>query len=55
MKKKITAFLQIIYLNSWANNTYEIQHFLIEPWSYFGPLWSCFGAMAQNEVHVDQY
>ena len=42
-KLNFTAFLQLIYLNSWARNVHRTQHFLIQPWTCFGPPWSCFG------------
>ena len=48
-KKNFTAFLQIIYLNFWANNTYEIQQFFINPWTRYGPHWSCFGPVVQKK------
>ena len=48
-KKNFTAFLQIIYLNFGANNTYEIQQFFIYPWTRYGPHWTCFGPVVQKK------
>ena len=48
-KKNFTAFLQIIYLNFWANNKYEIQQFFINPWTRYGPHWTCFGPVVQKK------
>ena len=42
-KLNFTAFLQLIYLNSWTRNVLRTQHFLIQPWTCFSPPWSCFG------------
>ena len=48
-KENFTAFLQMIYLNFWANNTYEIQQFFINPWTRYGPHWTCFGPVVQKK------